>query len=330
VAATLAAAAPWSARGADDPAPAEPPPSSWVDEGHALVTEGLLWSVERLDQFFADEREVDLPRARSFVRWRNDLWLGDDGTARLTTGVRAELRLPSLDRRLASLRLTVSGGTAEVFDRFGATGTPAPAPDAPGQPSAGLKLSLFEALLTQSDAQAGALFSWPVGWYLRLRLRHVQPVEGVLVARLALSGFWQTPTGFGTRQDLTLERPLAPWLLLRLASSGTITERSRGWEWGSELALLATAGERTALLLGGGPGGAARLGPSVEVWRIHARARRDVLRRWLFLELEPAVAFTRPAGGGPRHRDRSVILRLEAHFDAATRRARPEPATPDG
>lgn len=310
------------------PGAAPAPAPTWYDEGHAIVSEGLFWSVERLDQFFGDERQVDLPRARSYVRWRNDLTLRDDGTAAFTTGLRAELRIPSLDRRLKALRITIAGGTTDALDRL--LPGDAPSPDAVNQPSAGLKLFLLDTLLTQTDLQAGLLATLPVGWYARLRLRHVRPVEDLLVARFALSTFWQTPTGWGTRQDADLERQLAPWLLLRLANTGTVTQRSRGWEWSSELALLAAVGQRTALFLGGGPAGATDVGPVVETWKVHARARRDVLRRWLFLEVEPGVAWTRPAGGG-RQRERSVILRLDLQFDAASRAARaPAPVLAPG
>jgi hypothetical protein len=293
---------------------AEPPSPTWVDSSHAFVSEGLLWSVERLDHFFADEREVDLPRARSFIRWRNDLTIHDNGRMAFTTGVRAELTFPNLDRRLSALRLTISGGAADTLDALRQDG-PA-TPDTPPRPAAGLRLPIFDTLLTQTDLQAGLLFTLPVGWFVRARLRHVQPIEGLMVARLALSGFWQTPTGFGTRQDVELERLLRPWLVLRLGNTGIVTERSRGWEWSSELSLLAAVGSRTALFLGGGPSGATLAGPTVETWTVHARIRRDVWRRWIFLELEPGVQWTRPPGGG-RLRDRYVIVRLEAQFDAA-------------
>jgi hypothetical protein len=306
-------------------APAAPSPlpgATWFDEGHALVAEGLLLAVSRLDRFFGDERQVDLPRSRSWFRWRNDLKLRDDGSASFTTSVRAELRFPSLDERLRALRLTVSGGTTDTLDQLlpAEPGTP----DTPDQPSAGLKLFLLDTLRTQTDLSAGLLFRWPIGWYARLRLRHNLAVGDLLLARFAVAGFWQTPTGWGTRWDADFDRQLAPRLLLRLANTATVTEVSRGWEWASELSLLAAVGQRTALFLGGGPQGATRLGPSVEIWRVHARVRRDVLRRWLFLEVEPGVAWTRPPGGG-RLRERSVILRLELQFDAALRPLRPEP-----
>lgn len=319
-----------SPQGAPAAAAEAPPPAkeSWYDEGHSFVSEGLIWSVTRLDHFFSDERAVDLPRSRTFIRWRNDLKITDTGKLSFTTGARAEVHIAPLDQRLERLRLTISGGTTETLDRLlpGDTRTP----DAVDRPAAGLKLALLDALLTQSDVQAGLLFSLPLGWYTRLVLRHVRPVEGVGVARMAASVFWQTPTGWGTRQDLDLERQLAPWLLLRLDNTGTITERSRGWEWSSELALLAAVGDRTALFLGAGPSGATRRGPYPETWRVHARVRRDVLRRWLYLEVEPGVTWTRPERHWrvPPHgveRERSVILRLEVQFDAAAQRP-PAPA----
>jgi len=299
------------------PGPA-PSPSAWYDDGHQYVSQRLLLGIHLVDQFFGDTRQVDLPRNRSWVRWRNDLKVRDDGSSAFTTSLRAELRIPSLDRRLEALRLTITGGTNDALD-----------PDAAERPSAGLKLFLMDALLTQTDLSAGLLFSWPVGWYARLRLRHSQPVGELLLARFAVSGFWQTPTGWGTRGDLDLERRLAPRLLLRLANSTTLTEVSRGWEWASELALLTVIGQRTALFLGAGPSGATALGPSVEIWKAHLRLRRDVHRRWLFLELEPGLQWTRPVGGG-RLRERYVVFRVEIQFGGEPLPTLPAPAAPAG
>jgi hypothetical protein len=270
--------------------------------------------VTQLDRFFADEREVDLPRARSFVRWRNDLRVRDDGALSASTDVRVEVQLPSLNRRLRHLRLSVTSSTAGTADRRLAGESP---PDALDATSAGLRLSFPQSALASLDAQAGLLFSLPVGWYSRVRLRHLRPLDASLLARDALAVFWQTNTGYGTRQDASLERPLGPWLLARLGGTGILTERSRGWEWNLDLSLLAALGPRTALSLSGGALGSTRAGLVVEKWRAGARLRRDVVRRWIYLELEPEAEWTRPPGGG-RRRLRAVVLRLEVQFDAST------------
>jgi hypothetical protein len=287
-----------------------------VDTSHAYVTERLLGAVQRIDRFFGETRQADHLRNDSWVRWRNDLRLDDHGRISCSTSLGAEIRIPSLDARLHRLRLTIAGSSSQALDKL-LPGDPA-APDEK-LASLGLKLGLFDGLAASADVSAGILASLPVGWFARLRLRHVTPVGEHFVAKASASGFWHTPTGLGTREDLDLERRL-PWrALLRLASTATITEVSRGWEWASELSVSGAWNERTGLFLGGGPSGATALGPSVEIWRVHAKARRDAFRRWIFLEVEPGVEFTRQAGGG-RVRDRFVILRLEVQFDAEARR----------
>ena len=83
------------------------------------------------------------------------------------------------------------------------------------------------------------------------------------------------------------------------------------------LALLAAAWPRTALSLSGAALGATRAGPGVEVWRVQARARHDVFRRWIFLEVAPETVWSRGALGHFQ-RASAVILRLEVQFDASS------------
>jgi hypothetical protein len=308
------------------PTPAAPP-EGWLDISHEALSRAFLWPVVTFDQFFSDEREVNLPRARSFLRVRNGFAIRDDGTFSYAPGVLAELVFPSLGRRLDRVRLVFASGAPDPRDRL-IRGLPR-RPDEPNRANAGLRLSLFESVLTQTDLQAGLLFRLPPGWYGRVRFRHAQPLAEALVARFALSVFWQTNTGWGTRQDLDLEHPLLPWLLLRLANSGTVTERSRGWEWSSELALLAADWPRSAVSISAAALGATRVGPVVEVWRAQLRARHDIFRRWIFLEVNPEIVWTRLEGGHQR-RVRAVILLLEVQFDASSRRKRPPAAPPAG
>lgn len=303
---------------APPPAPA-PTPEEWnvIEAGHRFLSRGFLWAVVRFDRFFADERDVDLPRTRSFVRWRNTLAIRDDGRRSYLPDIRAEAVLPNFDRRLERLRLRLAVATTppQAVDPLL---PPVLRPsDVPNRPHAGLVLSPFQSLRAQTDFQTGALLQRPLGWYARTRFRRVQPLGEAMVARLALAGFWQTDLGFGTRHELSLEHPLSPWLLLRLAGGSMVAQRSRGWEWSSELALLAAAWPRTALSLSGAALGATRAGPGVEVWRVQARARHDVFRRWIFLEVAPEIAWSRGAAGHLQ-RASAVILRLEVQFDASS------------
>jgi hypothetical protein len=288
-----------------------------MDASHLFLSRGFLWAVVRFDRFFADERDVDLPRASSFVRLRNTVAFRDDGRRPYAPDVHVEAVFPSLDRRLDQLRLRLAVATTrpEVVDPL--LPPTLRSADVPNRPYAGLVLSPFQALQEQTDLHVGALLHRPLGWFTRARFRHVQPLGEAIVARLALAGFWQSDLRFGTRQELSLEHPLKPWLLLRLDGGSMVAQRSRGWEWSSELALLAAAWPRAALSVSVAALGASRAGPGAEAWRVQIRARHDVFRRWIFLELAPESVWTRSTQ--PRlHRASAVIIRLEVQFDASS------------
>jgi hypothetical protein len=141
----------------------------------------------------------------------------------------------------------------------------------------------------------------------------VQPVDGLFQVRTSTAGFWQTTTGWGARQDVDLERPIGQALLLRLATNATLTQKSRGLEWLSELSLLRTFGTRSAISLTGSAAGAGDAGPVVERYRLATRLRWEAYRSWIFLELEPEGTWTRPPGGG-RQRVLALIFRIELQF----------------
>jgi hypothetical protein len=286
-----------------------------MDATHRFLSAGILRPVVRFDRFFSDERELDLPRTSSFIRWRNTLTLRDDGRHAYSPDLLAEFVLPNLDRRLERLRLSIATGRTSPLDPLPARGVLSP--DLPDRPHASLLLSPFASLLTHADLQAGLLFRLPVGWFGRARLRRVQPFADVMIARLAVSGYWRTDTGWGTRQDASVERPLAPWLLLRLSNAGEINQRTHGYEWSSELALLAADWPRTALSISTAALGRTRIGPSVEAYRVQVRARHDLFRRWVFVEVNPEVVWTR-FPGGRRLRASAVMVVLEFQFASST------------
>ena len=302
------------------PGPQAPPDDAhgeatdtWIDVSHEAVSSGLFWMVERFDRFFADERQVDLPRAASFFRWRSDLRIGEDGGLAASTNLRAEVRLPAFDQRLERLRLTLVAASADPTDPLHPDRRP---PDGLNRANAGLRLALHDSIRATLDTQGGLLARWPPGWFVRLRLRQVHPL-GWSVVGDAVVGFWQTNTGWGTRQDASLERSLAPKLLARLDASGTITERTRGWEWEANGSLLAAFSQRTAGALSIGLLGYSDHGLVVDRYRVLARLRHDVLRRWILLELQPEVEWLRQPAGRVQ-RAAAIIVRLELQFDAST------------
>lgn len=314
---------------ADDP-PAEPR-RGWIDVSHGFVADRLLAPVIRLDRFFSDETELEVERARSFLRWRNEVRFEEAAMApRYSTSVRANLRFPGVTKALRRLRLVLEGETQDAFTEVFPGEEGAPAGDAQvGTADAELRLGLWDGLLAHADVGAGVLFGLPPGAFGRLRLRWAIPVGSLFLTRIALIGSYRTDDRFGFQTDLHLERPISSIVLARVSSQGRVSEVSPGVEWRSELTAFVALGRRAAGAVGVGVNGATDREPvELETVRVFTRLRRDFYRRWLFFELAPEFFWPyTPARG--RHAAWAVTTRLEVQFHGRVREREPDAPEPE-
>jgi hypothetical protein len=352
--------------GATEPEPSTPPPSSpapaaseppatgdtWLDTSHAFVEQRIFAPILRLDRFFSDERETEAEREQSFLRWRNEVrFTGDMTRPSFSTGLRATLRLPGLNARLRRLRLVIAGETRDavdkLFPREPTPGTPTDQThteeDTVGGGDAGLRYFLLDTLAYHADLGGGVLVQLPPGVYGRLRFRWALPTGKLFLSRLALIGFWRSDVLFGASASAELDRPVSRSLLLRLSGGATRSQRSNGVEWGSELAAIVTLPPRSAAQLAVATGGATRAwvvapdpatgfpvsyrSPQVDRTRVYARLRTDVYRSWLFVEIEPEVAWPWTPERG-RYSAWGLALRLEVQFQGKEAPATPPPPPP--
>jgi hypothetical protein len=308
----------------------KPGEGTWLDQSHGFLESKLFAPVIRFDRFFSDETELEPERARSFLRWRNEVRFEQAGDPRYTTSVRANLRFPAITRALRRLRLVLEGETRDAFDALFPGEEPG-AGDAPlGQADAELRLGLWDGLIAHADLGAGLLFELPPGAFGRLRLRWNIPVGDLFLTRLATIGFYRTDEGFGVSTDVHLERPFTRRVVTRLSSGGRLSESSPGVEWRSELAMFVGLGRRAAAAVGVGVNGATERVPELDRFRVFTRLRRDFYRRWLFFELEPEYYWPYTPERG-RHATWAVTGRLEVQFQGREPERDPadeEPADP--
>ncbi len=334
---------------ADAPPPSSPdaPPApapgekerqdNWVDVGHSFIERGLFAPILRLDRFFSDEREIETEREQSFLRWRNEVRFAQDASRpAFTTSVNATLRLPALGERLRRLRVVIAGQSRDAVDALfpKEPGTVAPTDtaideDTIGRGDAGLRFFLWDTLPSHADLGGGILLELPPGVYGRIRFRFAFPVGPLFLTRTALIGFWRSDVKFGTTATLELDRPVKRWFLLRWTGSGTRSERSNGVEWASEVAALGPLSQRSAAQLGvawTGATAATTVAPDpttgiARTWKVptlgrtraYVRLRSDVYRRWLFVEIEPELAWPWSPERG-RYRAWGLMLRVEVQF----------------
>ena len=304
------------------PAPASAQDNTWVDRYHTYVENDMYGTVAWFDRFFGSDLYEEAEDPESFLRLTNDFRYDQQEHFDYRFRIRARIRLP---RMKGKMRLLISGENK---------GDPtAIRPEDPGNPglavtsldrraSTELVYDLFKSRNTIVAAGAGVHVSTHPSLYARTRLLNARELAYSVIRRLAVTPFWDTSDGFGVSSQLELERPIASSTLLRWTNDATISEKTVGWLWGTELAVLRQISRESAVTFAANASGSTRPEAEVQNYRVYARYRFNILRSWLFCELEPDVNWPRQEGGGWK----TVLggtMRLELNFTG--RRSSPAP-----
>jgi hypothetical protein len=289
---------------------------SWFDSGHDLVGRIFFAPAVRIDRFFSDETDLDPVRAESFARIRTALRLREDGEPDLAAEVLANIRLPGVNRWLGRTRIVFSGSSDTFDETSEIDGSPLPTVSRDRR-AANLELryGAHRGIRSTVDLGAGVMFRLPVGAFTRVRYRLAVPIEDRLLGRFSTQVFWRTDLHLGTRVTAGLEWPATASSLVRLAGSGRVAQRrTRGVEYGTELVYSYAFTPRSAIALGTDAQGNTDVPVVMEKYRLYTRFRQDVLRRWLFFELEPEIGWPwKPERG--RYRAYAVTFRLEVQLE---------------
>lgn len=299
---------------ADPVAPAAD--NGWADRTHSRVERDLFDTVVWFDRFFGDERMVVTEQPKSLLRWMNDLrWDEEEGFTFRST-VRASLRLPRLKKRW---RLVVSGETRGDPNAVTREDPGNPGLDTGSRVRTGSTELIYEILRTPRstvDVGAGVRVKIPPDAFVRTRFQHARPVAPGTLGRFTATAYWDALEGLGESNQVDLERRLAPPTLLRWSNSMTITETNRWWTWGTELSLLHKLSPKSAVTFAGGVSGSTHPSWVATNYRILARYRRNVWRKWLFLEGEPDIHWPKKEDGS-RTPVWGATLRAEILFTGA-------------
>jgi hypothetical protein len=321
--------------------PGHPGEEGWLDVGHAFIENRIFMPALWVDRFFSDQRDLEAERARSFIQWRQEGRLsGVRHTPGYTTTVNANLKFPGVNKVLGRMQLEISGQTRDAFTALfpgesPTAGTGAIADQNFGTADAGLGYRLFDTvastIATHGDLGAGFILELPPGVYARARLRFVESIGYRVLARQAVTGFWRTDTLFGSTVSAELERPLPlphP-ALVRLSGSTTITEKSHAFDWTGTLALITTLQLRVGAQVGLAINGTTKSPAAIDVYRAFLRLRRDVYRRWIFVELAPEYDWAYQADRRVRAEFWAFALRLEVQFQGNEPARAPPPGVPE-
>lgn len=304
-----------TASGSMDADPNEKKTSNTFDETHDQFERDILERVIRIDNFFGNVNTGTQQKTGYQLRWRNSLRQDEGGKTTLGTSLWANLRLSRASERL---RLVFSG--EKDTDPLSSS-----LPQDPGNPgfdrnspsmrvvNTELRYSLIDTSAMDMFLGAGVRLRIPTEAFLRTRFQYTYKIDDSSQLRLAETLFIKSSDRLGETTEVYLERLIDKKTLVRWANSGTYSHEIKGLEWGSELSLIRELSPRSGITLTGGGYGNTSIYDGVGNYRTLVRYRRNFLRRWLFYEVEPEVAWQRRADGNFSS-NAALTFRLEIMF----------------
>jgi len=278
------------------------PAMRWLDYSHALLSLRVCESVRWFDAFFGDPDDEVRAHTGAFVRLVSGYRLQDDDDNTANLGYSARLDMPALSRRL-SVVLSSDAESAQDDSPFA---------DQTEEFQAGLRWVLRTTRKMDLDADLGLTSG--LRTYARLRYRQLWPLGGNWSSTLGETLGWRDGEGLESRTELDFSQVLPRNALLRLRSKANWKEYTYpvdGWAWGQNLSISKRLAEKAALGWILGAEGVTRPNNRLESWSLAVRYRRNVLRPWLFVEIEPFLSWPRTYDFNVVH---GVWLRVETRF----------------
>jgi hypothetical protein len=285
-------------------------------ETHDRIEKNILDQAIRLDNFFGNPATENLRKTEYELRWRNSFRIEDNGDFKYGATFRANVVLSRINERL---RLSIYGDNE-------ATESSQILPQDPGNPgfyrtatqnsrlvNTELRYQFIRTPITDFFIGTGVRVTLPMEAFIRSRYAHIYRLSDVLLFRVAETVFLNYLDDLGETTEISFDRQLNRKTLVRLANSATLSQDIDGMEWGSELLLLRELSPKSAITVAAGAHGNTHIAWDVGKYQVFTRYRRNFLRKWLFLELEPEVSWPRDENGGYAA-DYSFSFRLEVLF----------------
>jgi hypothetical protein len=269
----------------------------------------------RLDDFFSEPNRA-YDSTRSTLQIRGHITLVDRGPEERKIDVRAHVSLPNTEDRL---RVIVQRGleaatqtAAERDARSAAEAAQVPAPAVPPDDSyyLGLKAFVTETLGATLSAESGVKLGRPLDPYVRLRAFR-DFVLSQWVIRVSETPLWKRTEDFSAASEVAALRPLSEEWQLRLTSKATWRSTTTYFDLAQIVSFYYAPDKRTAYTFDLGAFAPSDPDVPLSAYSISLRARRQIYRDWLYLEITPQILYREVSGFRPEN---SIMLQLETLF----------------
>jgi hypothetical protein len=158
----------------------------------------------------------------------------------------------------------------------------------------GLGYSKDAGLKNGFDFGAGVRLNSGLDPYVKATYRHNLVFRGDTMLRFRETPFWRETRGWGATTQLSLDHLATDRFLFRWNNVGTVAEDDvEGLEWGTDLSLYQSLSERRAISYTALLRGETKADVAIQNYGFETRFRRQLHRKWLFLELSASVTWPR-------------------------------------
>lgn len=282
------------------------------DRSHAALSQGVCWPSRWVDSFFSPDDSFD-GQPGTLVRLIGGHGWRDDGTSFSDSQVKARVVLPGTEERLS---LIFTGDEDQLEDNTELGRDPSRERDQSGFQSA-LRWAARNSRRINLDADVGIRSGF--NSFTRLRYRYRKPLsDHGLWFRFTQEGVWETDRGWRLVSTTEFDRPLTDQVKGRLSASATWSEQNiddnRGVFVNQGAALFVQFNPRAGATIYSNVESVTRPQHRVEAYRMGARYRHSVWRKWFFYELEPFVNWPKENDYQPIS---GIVLRLEIQMGMA-------------
>lgn len=299
----------WEAAGPLDP---NAPPINWVDSSHAYASEQTQALAEWMDGFFGvPNYDVEQPESLVRLQWTNSWDQDDDYSDNLR--LRGKVQLPAVSKRL---NLVFSGEDGDELDLD--------ENETRLDDSVGLLYELSQGDHSRFDLTMGISFN-----HLRpgARYRYQNTLSKATTFRFTQRAQYESSEGFYATSQLELNRALSENNILRWNNRAVYGEETDGTEWLTRVSLFQRRRHlkrhrQLGINYFGAIKGVTSPESYVKNYRVGVLFRRQIYRKFLFLELEPAYNYRKRKPEDNREFAWSIALRLEIALSKDLQRVR--------
>jgi hypothetical protein len=288
------------------------PEEIWVDASYAYVTTRADALAQWLDSFFGTATS-DFESADSVLRLRTEYEWDEEEDTDFKVRVRGKVDLPLLDRRLS---LVFADGDDPREDVI-------PNAEDTHEEDLGLRYSVAERDRSRLWLTVGTNAS--LDFKSSLRYKYVHPISRDWRAQFTERLYYREDEGFGTLTRGDLDYSISDNRIVRWTNQFEYGEETDGVEWATRLNYQLRLSRKHALSYFAAVVGDTDPDYLSESYALGVQYRRNLLRPWIFFEVEPAHAWRRESEEQSRSSVWILTFRIEFLEELQNRRARRAP-----